>query len=149
MFVKWKALLILSVIVVIYLNGMSQDSRKSYFTSPKQSVDVCIKLIKEDKFKELASYYYLEKADLETIKSINNGSYFINTEKPEVIHPAIPWKYKKPFSPNFKFINSIQISADSVRVEVGVKIDQGDEFLQQGYSSFYLIKLNKGYQLLP
>ena len=81
-----------------------------------------------------------------TIDSLKNGSYFIRDKRPEVFHPGVLWKYKKPFPPNFSYFSHIETSQDTVKVEVNIEIDQGNGMLQQGISSFYLIKSDKGYQ---
>jgi hypothetical protein len=131
--------------IFIIMNSMAQSL---YFSTPQESVELSSKLLIEEDWERLSKYYFLENSDKETLASLNSGAYFIRDKRPEVSHPALDWKYKKPFPPNFKYLNHIEISKDSIRVNVNLEIDQGNGMIQQGISSFYLIRSRKGYQFL-
>ena len=111
-----------------------------FFSTPQESVELTSKLLIEEDWEKLSNYYFLENSDKETIASLKNGSYFIRDEKPEIFHPAVPWKYKKPFSPNFKYLSHIEFEKDSIKVNVSLEVDQANDMTQQGISSFYLIR---------
>ena len=133
------------ILITIFLNTklMAQDL---YFSTPQESVKITSKLLIEENWEKLSNYYFLHNADVVTIDSLKNGSYFIRDTRPELFHPGVQWKYKKPFPPNFSYFSHIETSQDTVKVEVNIEIDQGNGMLQQGISSFYLIKSDKGYQ---
>ena len=138
-----------SVIVFIIFINMNLMAQSLYFSTPQESVELASKLLIEKGWEKLSNYYFLENSDKETILSLKNGTYFIRDKRPEVYHPALDWKYKKPFSPNFKYLSHIEIGKDSIKVNVILEIDQGNDMIQQGISSFYLIKSENGYQFLP
>ncbi len=142
---KYIAYVILFV-VFFNVNLMAQNL---YFSSPQKCVKLTSKLLVDEDWEKLSSYYFLDDADESLIVSLKNGSYFIRTKQPEVAHPGGFWKYKKPFPPSFNYLNHVQLTKDTVKVDVTLEIDQGDGMVQQGQVSFYLIKLQKGYQLLP
>ncbi|PLX20247.1 MAG: hypothetical protein C0599_09395 [Salinivirgaceae bacterium] len=128
------------------MNVMAQSL---FFSTPQESVELTARLLIDEDWGKLSSYYFTDNSDQETIASLKNGSYFIRDQRPEIFHPRLDWKYKKPFHPSFKYMNHIEIGNDSVQVNIGIEIDQGNDIQQQGISSFYLIKSEKGYQFLP
>jgi hypothetical protein len=132
-----------------FFTNMNIMAQKLYFSTPQQAVEISAKLMIAKKWGELSNYYFLENTDEETLNAMKSGAYFINSEKPEVAHPAFDWKYKKPFPPNFKYLNHIEINNDTLEVTIGVEIDQGEGMIQKGQSSFLLVKSESGYQLLP
>lgn len=136
------------VIVPGIFLSMNLMAQPLYFSTPQESVELTSKLLIEEDWKKLSNYYFLENSDKETIASLKNGSYFIRDKRPEIFHPAVAWKYKNPFPPNFKYLSHFELEKDSVKVNVSLKIDQGNDMIQQGISSFYLRKSIKGYQLL-
>ena len=82
---------------------------------------------------------------------MKSGDFFIRKERPEIAHPAGFWRYKHPFPPGFKF-NSVQATAkDAIYiVEVSIALDQGaDSPKQCALSYFYMLKSDKGWQVLP
>ncbi len=137
-----------SVIVFTIFINMNLMAQSLYFSTPQESVELTSKLLIEEDWEKLSNYYFLENSDKETIVSLKNGSYFIIDKRPEVYHPALDWKYKKPFPPNFKYLSHIEIGKDSIKVNVSLEIDQGNDMMQQGISSFYLIRSENGYQFL-
>lgn len=137
------------VILITIFFSTNVMAQKLYFSTPQESVELTSKLLIDENWESLFQYYYLDNTDEKIIDSLKNGSYFIRTKKPEVAHPGGFWKYKKPFSPSFSYLSHIQISEDTIKVEVMIEIDQGNGMIQQGRQFFYLIKLDKGFQLLP
>ncbi len=137
-----------SVIVLSIFLSMNILAQSLYFSTPQESVELTSKLLIEENWEELSNYYFLENSDKETIASLKDGSYFIREKRPEVSHPAVPWQYKKPFPPNFKYLSHIEVEKDKIKVNVSLEIDQGNDMIQQGVSSFYLIKSENGYQFL-
>lgn len=128
------------------MNLMAQNL---YFSSPRESVKLTSQLLVEENWEKLSNYYFLENTDEGIRDSLKNGSYFIRDKRPEVAHPGGFWKYKKPFPPGFNYLSHIESAKDTIKVDVTLEIDQGDGLMQQGITSFYLIKSEKGYQLIP
>jgi hypothetical protein len=120
-----------------------------YFSSPQESVLITSKLLIEEDWEQLTNYYYLEGSSQNLTDSLKNGSYFIRSKNPELSHPGVSWKYKSPFPPSFNYRNHNQIDENTVQVEVGIEIDQGDGMIQQGKMFFRLRESEKGFQLLP
>lgn len=120
-----------------------------YFSTPQESVELTAQLLIQEDWGTLLKYYFVENSDNETIDSLKNGSYFIREKKPEVVHPAVSWRYKKPFDPNFKYSSHFEEDLARIKVNVSMEIDQGNGMIQQGVSSFYLKKSQSGYQLIP
>lgn len=120
-----------------------------YFSTPQESVELTSKLLIEEDWEKLSKYYFLENSDEETIASLKNGSYFIRDKRPEAFHPAVAWKYKNPFPPGFTYLSHFELEKDSIKVNISLEIDQGNDMTQQGISSFYLLRSEKGYQFLP
>jgi hypothetical protein len=138
-----------SIIVFSIFINMNLMAQNLYFLTPQESVELTAKLLIEEDWEKLSNYYFIEDSDQETMASLKNGSYFVRDKRPEVFHPALDWKYKKPFHPKFKYIDHITISKDTIQVNVGLEIDQGNNMMQQGIASFYLMKSENGYQFLP
>ena len=137
-----------SVIVLSIFFSKNLMAQSLYFSTPQESVELTSKLLIEENWEKLSNYYFLGNSDKATIASLKNGSYFIRDKRPEVSHPAVPWKYKKPFSPNFRYLSHIEVEKDKIKVNVSLEIDQGNDMMQQGISSFYLIRSENGYQFL-
>ena len=144
------------LILILYGCGTMKNisneeiSQAKYFTSPSEAVPVITDLLKKQDFKTLTAFYDLsfskiKRADLES------GDFFIRKEHPEADHPAGFWRYKHPFAPGYTF-SSIQSTAQEgvYSVQVQIEIDQGADSPQQtGFSDFYMIKSDKGWQILP
>lgn len=137
-----------NVILVTALLNINLMAQNLYFSSPQESVKLSSKLLKDENWEKLSGYYFLEDSDNKVIDSLKNGSYFIRKTRPEAAHPGEFWKYKNPFPPNFKYSNHIEIAKDTIKVNVTIEIDQGNNMIQKGITSFYLIKSEKGYQLI-
>jgi len=146
---KQKIKYLVSVIVFNIFITMNLSAQSLYFSTPQESVELTSKMLIEKDWGKLSSYYFIENSDKETIASLRNGSYFIRDKRPEVYHPGLDWKYKKPFPPNFKYLSHFDIENDSIKVNVGLDIDQGNDMMQSGMSTFYLIRSENGYQFLP
>ncbi len=119
-----------------------------YFSTPQESVEITAKLLIEEDWETLTKYYFLDNTEKEKIDSLKNGSYFVRDKKPELVHPAASWRYKKPFDPGFKYSNHFKEDESRVKVELSMEIDQGNGMIQRGLSTFYLIVSESGYQLL-
>lgn len=136
------------IIAFILFTNSNIKAQSLYFSTPQESVKLTSKLLLEEDWNKLTNYYSLQNSDSDTIASLKNGSYFIRSKKPEASHPAVDWKYKKPFPPNFNYLSHSEIGKDSVKVDVILEIDQGNDMIQRGISTYYLKKSKKGYQLL-
>jgi hypothetical protein len=143
-----KAIKYLVPVLCILLNQKLM-AQPLYFSTPQESVEFIAQLLIQEDWETLSKYYFVENSDKETIDSLKNGSYFIRDKKPEVVHPAVSWRYKKPFDPNFKYSGHFEEDLARIKVFVGMEIDQGNGMMQQGTYSFYLIKSQNGYQLIP
>ncbi len=137
------------VIVPGIFYSMNLMAQPLYFSTPQESVELTSKLLIEEDWEKLSNYYFLENSDRETIASLKNGSYFIRDKRPEIFHPAVPWKFKNPFPTGFTYLSHFELEKDSIKVNVSLEIDQGNDMLQQGISSFYLLRSENGYQFLP
>ncbi len=147
MFQKIKYLVI--TIILNMILSMNLAGQSLYFSSPQESVELTSKLLIDENWEELTNYYFLENTDKEIIDSMLNGTYFIRDKRPEVSHPSESWRYKKPFSPKFKYFSHIETEKNIIKVTVSIEIDQGNGMIQQGLSFFYLIRSENGFQLLP
>lgn len=127
-----------------------QSSDKRYFESPKEAVPKIAELLQHEDFKTLAKYYDLSNSDIE-LAQLQSGEFFIRAERPELSHPAKFWRYKHPFAPGFEYASMRPSGKESVYVvTVRVSIDQGEDSpMQEGYSLFYMIQSDEGWQLLP
>jgi len=143
-----KAIKYLIPVLCILLNQKLM-AQPLYFSTPQESVELTAQLLIQEDWGTLLKYYFVENSDKETIDSLKNGSYFIRNKKPEVVHPAVSWRYKKPFDPNFKYSGHFEEDLARIKVDVSMEMDQGNGMIQQGTSSFYLIKSQNGYQLIP
>ncbi len=119
-----------------------------YFETPSAAVALVTKLLREEDWKTLSTYYDLTKSPLDR-SSLEDANFFLESEKPEVVHPAGFWRYKQPFAPGFEFESSRIIGNDIIEVTVVVEIDQGDGTVQRGLDTFRLKAHPEGYQLLP
>lgn len=148
---KQKQHYIVYVAVLIFILSFKNNlmAQASYFSSPQEAVRITSKLLIEENWKILTSYYYLENSSPKLLDSLKNGSYFIRTKKPEISHPGVSWKYKKPFPPSFSYYTHLPIDKYKVKVEVQIEIDQGNGMIQKGKSFFYLRKSERGFQILP
>jgi len=131
-------------------NQTQNDIQTRYFSSPETAVSIITNLLRKDDFKTLASYYDLSSSMVKRT-SLETGEFFIRTEAPEIGHPGGFWRYKHPFVPGFSYYSSQSTNRENVfLIKVMIEIDQGDEFpTQVGFSDFYMIKSNKGWQVLP
>ena len=138
------------ILLTLLISFLSNDlmAQKLYFSGPKESVNTISTLLINENWERLSRYYSLDNVDKEVIDSLKDGRYFIRNKRPEVVHPADLWKYRKPFPPNYSYLSHNEIAGDTIQVEVYIEIDQGLGMIQQGKSSFYLKKSEKGYQLL-
>ena len=120
-----------------------------YFSTPQESVEITAQLLIQGDWETLSKYYFVEESDKQLIDSLKNGSYFVRDKKPDLIHPAASWRYKKPFDPNFKYSGYLEEEDARIKVDVSMEIDQGNGMIQRGMSSFYLLKSENGFQLIP
>ena len=134
------------------MNDMNQkDSSKTcYFASPAEAIPIISELLQKNDFGNLARYYDLSNSDIR-LSDLESGDFFIRKERPEIAHPGGFWRNKHPFAPGFTF-KSVQATAkDAIYiVEVSISIDQGSDSSKQiGLSYFYMVKSDKGWQVLP
>ena len=122
----------------------------SHFSSPEEAVPVITELLKNKDFKNLASYYDLTDSEIK-LADLESGDFFIRRKRPEVGHPAGFWRYKHPFSPGFKYSSMSSASRENVHIiHLRIEIDQGaGSPPQMGMDSFYMIKSDNGWQILP
>ena len=147
MFQKIKYLVI--TIILNMILSMNLAGQSLYFSSPQESVELTSDLLIDENWEKLTKYYFLENSGKEITDSMKNGTYFIRDKRPEVSHPSESWRYKKPFSPKFKYFSHIETEKNIIKVTVSIEIDQGNGMIQQGLSFFYLIRSENGFQLLP
>lgn len=147
-----------SIILIFFIFGCksTNDSNQKgmskflYFSSPVEAIQIITELLEKENFKILAKYYDLSNSEIK-LSELKSGEFFIRKERPENAHPAGFWRYKHPFAPGFKF-NSVQATANDAIyiVEVSISIDQGSDSPNQiGLSYFYMVKSDKGWNVLP
>lgn len=139
-----------SIVNLAYFQGNTSQKGMDamYFKSPEESVEIITKLLRKSDWVELTKYYDIAGSEVKKEEMLS-GDYFINTERPEVAHPAGFWRYKHPFSPGFKYFSHKSIEDSKVEVVVQIEIDQGEGMIQKGIDTYYLKKCEKGFQLLP
>jgi len=122
----------------------------SFFLSPAEAVIIITSLLTKGDFETLSGYYDLSGSEVKRSELVS-GDFFIRNTPPEVGHPGGFWKYKHPFAPGFKYTGHHSTDREGVYiVEVGITIDQGKGVpVQRGFSSFYMVKSEKGWQVLP
>ena len=125
-------------------------SKSYYFSSPADAVPIITELLKKNNFKTLAGYYNLSNSEIK-LSQLESGDFFIRKKRPEISHPAGFWRYKHPFAPGFKYKSVRATAKEAVFiVEVSISIEQGfDSPMQTGLSFFYMIKSDRGWQILP
>jgi hypothetical protein len=149
-----KLLLIILTIVNIPVLSYPQGDNNTnsmkalYFDSPENAIPVIKELLLASDWEELSRYYDLKNSEVR-IESLLSGSFFIRNEKPEVAHPGGFWKYKHPFPPAFIYHSSMLINDNIFRIDMKIIIDQGDGKMQEGGTTFYMIKSDLGYRILP
>ncbi|GEM_PF-2410354 len=120
-----------------------------YFASPKEAVEKITVFLQKNDWPALSRYYDLRDAAVAR-EELESGRFFLRTERPALVHPGLPWKYKQPFTPGFKFDRVEPTDAgDVVRVLLSIAIDEGGGMKQRGTDSFLLRKSTNGYQVLP
>ena len=120
-----------------------------YFRSPEESVVVINRLLKNEDWVTLGSYYDLAGTSIDR-RSAQSRDFFVRDERPAVAHPAAFWKYKQPFAPGFEYVDTRPATdASVVQVDVRIQISEGGGMVQRGADSFHLRKSDLGYQLLP
>lgn len=143
------------VLLIIYGCSMmkninNETSEAKYFTSPWEAVPVITDLMEKQDFKTLAAFYDLSSSKIKR-NDLESGEFFIQSERPELAHPAEFWRYKHPFAPGFKF-DSVQSTEEEgvYIVTVMIVIDQGEGSPpQEAFDNFHMIKSAKGWQILP
>ena len=145
----------LMILLLININGcqiqpdkQEHEMQNLYFETPQESVEIITALLKQENWEMLARYYYKENLSPETMDSLFSGSYFMRTEKPETAHPGGYWKYRNPFPPGFKYDSHTESGDNITEVLLFIKIDQGNNEIQKGFTSYRIIKTAKGYQLI-
>lgn len=127
----------------------SQPASALYFGSPQEAVERVTELLRREDWPTLARYYALSGTNIARAR-LTSGEYFLRKERPPSHHPGLPWKYKHPFTPGFKFERAEDAAAkDVVRVTVGLSIDQGAGPPQRGFETFFLRRADQGFQVLP
>jgi len=126
------------------------ESGMAFFPSPEAAVPIIAEFLRKEEFRELARYYDLTDSGIER-SELESGDFFVRKERPKVAHPAGFWRYKHPFSPGFKYSYESPGSRKNVYViHLSIEIDQGaDSPAQLGLDSFYMIRSDKGWQILP
>lgn len=125
------------------------DSLPLYFSSPEEAVDRITGLLRREDWPTLARYYDLAGTSIER-DELTSGRFFLNRERPPNAHPGLPWKYRHPFTPGFKFSEAVdRAEVFVVTVVVTIEIDQGDGRIERGMQEFAMRQSNRGYQILP
>jgi len=126
------------------------EGRNRYFDSPETAIPAITELLQSEDFKTLASYYDLAGSDLDRV-DLESGEYFIRKQPPPSAHPGGFWRYRHPFAPGFRFSHITSgIREGSHVVHMKIVIGQGEGLPPQiGFSSFAMIRSEKGWQILP
>ena len=119
-----------------------------YFESPASAIPEIKELLLASDWEILSRYYDLKDSDVK-LEELLSGNFFIRNEKPEVAHPGGFWKYKHPFPPAFNYRSSTLLRDNIYQIDMEIEIDQGDDNMQQGWVSFYMLKSDLGFRILP
>lgn len=138
-----------------HMNDKGKDTmvpaeEASYFSSPRQAVDIIRTMLEQEDWAILARYYDLSGSTVDPADLLS-GEFFIRTEPPEVYHPGGFWRYKHPFPPSFDY--SFATPSDGsgvVTVQMSIRIDQGaGSPVQEGRQEFRMRESEGGFRVLP
>ena len=119
------------------------------FASPEAAVPQIDAMLRKEDWKSLASYYDLAGSGVDR-KDLETGKFFIRSDRPAVVHPGLPWKYRHPFPPGYRFVTAAPTEESSVvEVTVAIEIDEGGGLKQRGLALFRMRKGGSGYRVLP
>jgi len=120
------------------------------FDSPQDAVPKIARMLRNENWNDLASYYDLTRSHIER-SALISGGFFIRPTKPESAHPGGFWRYRHPFAPEFDFgwVERVDEDGDTVKVFVTIEIDQGGGMIQRGIDSFLMRESECGFQVLP
>ena len=126
------------------------DDENRCFNNPQDAVTEIALMLRNENWKELASYYDLKGSQVER-GSLVSGEFFIRHTRPKSAHPGGFWRYRHPFAPEFDFgwVERSEDSGDIVEVIVTIEIDQGGGMMQRGIDSFLMRESDCGYRILP
>ena len=125
------------------------DTTPLYFPSPAAAIEPITELLRREDWATLARYYDLGGTSIKR-DDLTSGRFFLNQERPPNAHPGLPWKYRHPFTPGFKFSEAVdRAEVFVVTVVMTIDIDQGDGRVQRGTQEFAMRRSNRGYQILP
>lgn len=148
--VFWKMGTICGVcLMLIGCNGGNSTGNRGYFKDPASAVEQITVMLEKKDWAELARFYDLTDTpvDIETLRS---GEFFYTDERPAAAHPAGFWRYKHPFAPGYKFLETRKLEEPGViEVSVQVEIDQGGGMIQRGIDTFLMRVSEKGCQIMP
>lgn len=120
-----------------------------YFNSAADAVERIPDLLRREDWAALARFYDLAGTSVKR-EELTSGRFFLNRERPANAHPGLPWTYRHPFTPGFKFKDAVdRAEVGVVTVVVTVDIDQGDGSVQRGMQEFAMRRSTRGYQILP
>lgn len=122
----------------------------SYFTSPEEGVGQIKAMLLQEDWPRLAGYYDLSGTEIDR-STLTAGMFFIETERPDVAHPAGFWRFKHPFPPSFDYVEEEATDDPTVSlVRVGIEIEQGEGSPpQRGFMEFLMKQSDRGWQVLP
>lgn len=122
----------------------------AFFATAEAAVATIREMIVAEDWAALAPYYDLDGSEV-NLETLLSGEFFIETEQPEIAHPAGFWRYKHPFPPSFDYDFATLADDDGiVTVRVSIRIDQGaGEPVQEGWQEFRLRESEDGLKILP
>lgn len=120
-----------------------------YFASPEAAVPAIDGFLRKEDWKTLARYYDLEGAKVKRA-DLDSGKFFLRTERPADAHPGVPWKFRHPFPPGYRYQSTAPTAVlGVVEVTVIIEIDEGGGPFQRGLATFLMRKGAAGYRVLP
>lgn len=140
-----RAVVLLASLCVLPLAGCSNqkvaDDRPAvrHFASPQEAVETSSWLVRNEDWKQLASYYDLSGTDV-TREQLESGRLFAAGDR--------PGGAAQPFPPLMRFDHVEDTARKDVKKVVVVRGEPADEATPQN-ADFYLRKSKLGYQLLP
>jgi len=125
----------------------------AYFDSPRSAVREISKMLRAERWAELARYYDLSAAGIDR-GELTSGRYFItaDTAARELPPPENELaKFRHPFHPSYTFFNaSVTDQPNVALVTVMLEIDQGEGTPpRRTIDHFYMKKHDQGWQILP
>ncbi len=133
--------------------AMTRDAmatESTAFDSPEAAVPQIRRMLRDEQWPQLASYYDLSESSL-TYEDLASGGFFLNIDTNAGGQPREISRYRHPFPPAYEFSRVIDTADPNVViVEMQIAIDQGEGMpIQRGLTWFKMRRSDGGWRILP